>query len=147
MTAEDDFVDAIEDMPESYIECRGTQHRWVLIEPFRIVDTRRENGAHPHMGEQVYARRVLECDRCIDEETGRGALRFDYYRITSHRGHTFLEKLGSSGYKTPKGYAVKGTGRGAGTRGLVLGMALDRAMNATRTRGRGRPRRGEGHDA
>jgi hypothetical protein len=139
---EGEFLAAVEQMPEGYLECRGSQHRFNLIEPFRIVDSGREQGYRSHGGHQVYAVRVLECDRCIDPETGHGMIRHDYYEITSHRGHTFLRKINAS-YLPPAGYATSGLGRIAGNRGLVLGAALDRTMNGTPVRGRGRPRRSE----
>lgn len=134
MTVEDDFLDATTEMPDTYLECRGSQHRMVLTEAFRIVDSRVEQRAQPHMGHDVYAKRSMECDRC-------GMVRHDFYAITSRRGHTMLVKINAT-YQPPEGYAVSGLGRVSGGRGLVLGMALDRAMNKTATRGRGRPRKG-----
>jgi hypothetical protein len=69
-------------------------------------------------------------------------IRHDYYSMTSRRGHTMLEKINAT-YEPPPGYATKGLGRIQGNRGLVLGMALEREINGTPVRGRGRPRRGQ----
>jgi len=138
---EDAFLAAAGDMPDAYLECRGSQHRFNIAEPFRIVDSGREEGFRKHGGHQVYAVRKMVCDRCIDPETGHSMVRYDFYEITSHRGHTFLQKIDAR-YEPPPGYATTGLGRIAGNRGLVLGMALDRAIASTPTRGRGRPRKG-----
>jgi len=138
--AEDAFLSAVESMPEGYLECRGSQHRFNIVEAFRIVDSGHEQGARSHGGEKVYARRTLKCDRCIDPETGHSMVRHDFYRITSRRGHTFLEKINAT-YDPPPGYATKGLGRIDGNRGLVLGAQLERAMGETPVRGRGRPRK------
>lgn len=137
-TPEDAFLSVAEEMPDGYLECRGSQHRFVLIEPFRIVDSEREDGARPHQGHVKYARRVLECDRCIDPETGHGMIRYDFYSISSLRGHTFLEKINAR-YIAPAGYSVKGIGRVENNRGLILGAQLDRSLQGTVVRGRGRP--------
>lgn len=134
MTVEDDFLDAVGDMVEAYLECRGSQHLMEITDPFRIVDSRVEERARPHMGHDVYAKRDLRCDRC-------GMVRHDFYAITSSRGHTMLVKINAT-YEPPEGYSVSGLGRVPGGRGLVLGMALDRAISRTAVRGRGRPRRG-----
>lgn len=136
--SEDLYYAALQEMarehPE-YLECRGGQHRMNLVEPFRIVDTDNETGMYPHEGHRVYARRVLECDRC-------GKRRNDFYAITSHRGHTLLRRINAT-YEDPPGYAIPGLGRVPNARGLVMGMALDENMSGTQVRGRGRPRRGE----
>ena len=131
---DDAYLAAISDMPEAYLECRGSQHRMEITDPFRVVDSRSEQGAQPHMGHDVYAKRVLVCDRC-------GMERRDFYAITSRRGHTMLVKINAT-YSPPEGYAISGLGRVAGSRGLVLGMELEHQIQATKTRGRGRPRKG-----
>lgn len=141
MTVEDDFMAMTEEMPEGYLECRGSQHRFVTVEPFRIIDSRREEGFYAHEGNATYAYRKMQCDRCVDPETGLSMVRHDFYSITSHRGHTFLEKINSR-YEPPPHYATKGLGRVAGNRGLILGAQLDRNINVTQIRGRGRPRKG-----
>lgn len=141
MTVEDDFLALAAEMPDGYLECRGSQHRFVTVEEWRIIDSRREEGFHAHVGEQTYAYRRMQCDRCVDPETGLSMIRHDFYRITSLRGHTFLEKI-TSRYEAPPHYATKGLGRVGGNRGLILGAALDRTMNVTSIRGRGRPRKG-----
>jgi len=141
MTVEDDFLAMAAGMPDGYLECRGSQHRFVTVENWRVVDSRREEGFYSHNGETTYAYRRMQCDRCVDPETGLSMVRHDFYRITSHRGHTFLEKL-QPRYQAPPGYATRGLGRVMGSRGLILGAQLDRAMNVTPIRGRGRPRKG-----
>jgi hypothetical protein len=138
---EDAFLEAVDEMPEGYLECRGSQHRFNIIEPFRIVDSAHEAGARPHMGHVVYAKRTLKCDRCIDPETGKSMIRHDFYAITSRRGHTYLEKINAT-YEGPPRYATKGLGRVDGNRGLILGAQLDLAMNQAPVRGRGRPKKG-----
>jgi hypothetical protein len=141
MTAEDDFLASYEDKPDGYLECRGSQHRFVTVEPFRIVDSRNEEGFYAHEGNYTYAYRRMECDRCVDPETGHGMIRHDFYAISSRRGHTYLEKI-SARYQPPAGYyAPPGLGGLAGNRGLILGAQLDRNVNVTPIRGRGRPRR------
>lgn len=133
-STEDAFLHAIAEMPESYQECRATQHRMNVTEPFRIVDTRAEQGARPHMGNNVYAKRTLECDRC-------GMVRNDFYAITSRRGHTYLRRINAT-YTPPDGYATVGLGRITGNRGLVLGLALEASVQTVDIPGRGRPRKG-----
>ena len=129
---EDAYLTHLANMPEEYIECRSTQHRMAITEPFRVVDSRVEQGAWPHMGNHVYAKRTLTCDRC-------GMVRHDFYAISSRRGHTYLTKINAT-YEPPEGYSVSGLGRVEGSRGLVLGLGLD--ISDTPVRGRGRPRRG-----
>jgi len=131
---EDAYLAHLANMPEEYIECRSTQHRMTITNPFRVVDSRVEDGAWPHMGNHVYAKRVLTCDRC-------GMVRNDFYAISSRRGHTYLTKINAT-YQPPEGYAVTGLGRVEGSRGLVLGLGLD--ISDTPVRGRGRPRKGTG---
>jgi hypothetical protein len=131
-TTEDAYLASLANMPEAYLDCRSTQHRMNVTDSFRIVDTRTEHGARPHMGHTLYAKRVLTCDRC-------GMVRNDFYAISSRRGHNFLTKINAT-YEPPEGYAVTGLGRVEGSRGLVLGMGLD--LGETPVRGRGRPRRG-----
>lgn len=131
-TTEDAYLATLANMPESYLECRSTQHRMNIADPFRVVDTEAEEGARPHMGHKIYAKRILECDRC-------GMVRNDYYAITSRRGHTVLTKINAT-YEQPEGYAVTGLGRVEGGRGLVLGLGLNLA--SVPVRGRGRPRKG-----
>lgn len=136
---EDAYLTALQNMPEGYLECRSTQHRMNVTEPFRIVDTDNEAGARPHMGHKIYAKRTLECDRCVDPETGHGMIRHDFYAITSRRGHTVLTKINST-YVGPPRYFIEGLGRPEGARGLVLGLGLD--LSSVPVRGRGRPRKG-----
>jgi len=138
--AVEEFLKIADEMPDGYLECRGSQHRFVTAEPWRVVDSRNEEGFYPHQGNTTYAYRRMECDRCIDPETGVGMIRHDFYAITSHRGHTFLRKIDSR-YTPPRGYATRGLGRVEGNRGLILGAALDRAMGAVAVRGRGRPKK------
>ena len=131
---EDAYLASLADMPDAYLECRATQHRMNVTDPFRIVDSRTEQGAREHKGHTLYAKRVCTCDRC-------GMVRNDYYAISSRRGHHFLTKINAT-YEPPEGYAVHGLGRVEGGRGLVLGLGLD--LSETPVRGRGRPRRGGG---
>ena len=131
-TTEDAYLATLANMPETYLECRSTQHRMTITDPFRVVDSRTEQGARPHMGHTLYAKRVLACDRC-------GMVRNDFYAISSRRGHTYLTKINAT-YLPPDGYAVTGLGRVEGSRGLVLGLGLD--LGDTPVRGRGRPRKG-----
>jgi hypothetical protein len=127
---EDAYLAALGDMPETYLECRSTQHRMNVTDSFRIVDTRTEKGARPHMGHTLYAKRVCTCDRC-------GMVRNDFYAISSRRGHNYLTKINAT-YEPPEGYSVPGLGRVEGSRGLALGLGLD--IGETQVRGRGRPR-------
>jgi len=129
---EDAYLASLANMPEEYLECRSTQHRMAITEPFRVVDARNEEGARPHMNNYLYAKRVLTCDRC-------GMVRNDFYAISSRRGHTYLTKINAT-YLPPEGYAVHGLGRVEGSRGLVLGLGLD--LDDIPVRGRGRPRKG-----
>jgi hypothetical protein len=133
-SAEDAYLAHLANMPEEYLECRSTQHKMTITDPFRIVDSRAEEGAYPHMGNYVYAKRSLTCDRC-------GMVRHDFYSISSRRGHTYLTKINAT-YQPPEGYAVSGLGRVEGSRGLVLGLGLD--ITDIPVRGRGRPRKETG---
>lgn len=131
--SEDAYLAHLANMPENYLDCRSTQHRMNVTDPFRIVDSRNEEGARPHMGHTLYAKRVLECDRC-------GMVRNDFYAISSRRGHTVLTKINAT-YQAPDGYNISGLGRVPSSRGLVLGLGLD--LSDTPVRGRGRPRRAQ----
>lgn len=129
---EDAFLAAIADMPPEYLFCRTSQHRWPAEPPpFRVIDSRVEEGEYAHRGQTKYAKRVMECDRC-------GALRHDYYELTSRRGRTILRKLDAR-YDLPPGYATKGLGVVPDYRGLILGLSLD--INDVPVRGRGRPKK------
>lgn len=130
-SVEDAYLTALTNMPDSYQECRSTQHRMNVVDQFRIVDTEHEAGARPHLGHTLYAKRTLACDRC-------GMQRNDFYAISSRRGHTYLTKINAT-YSPPEGYAVTGLGRVEGGRGLALGRDLD--LSGVPVRGRGRPRR------
>lgn len=132
-SAEDAFLHAIAEMPDTYQECRATQHRMNITDPFRIVDTKAEAGTRPHLGHEVYAKRVLVCDRC-------GMERRDYYAISSRRGHTVLRRINAT-YLAPEGYATVGLGRVTDNRGLILGLALEAEIQG-QTPKRGRPRKG-----
>ena len=131
-STEDAFINAVAAMPPEFLACRGSSHRFNISDDFRVVDSVHEQGKRPQGGQQVYAERRLECDRC-------GMVRVDHYAITSRGGHTMLTKINAI-YSAPEGYATVGLGRIAGNRGLVLGMALDNQLQG-RNRGRGRPRR------
>ena len=132
---EDAFLAAVADMQPEYLICRTNQHRWPEVpQAFRVVDSKVEEHEYAHRGQTRYAKRELVCDRC-------GTVRHDYYEMTSRRGHTILRKLDAR-YEYPTGYATKGLGVVPDYRGLILGLALDEALNATPVRGRGRPKKG-----
>lgn len=134
VTNEDQFVAAVQAMPVEYLECRSSQHKMSITDPFRVVDSEHEHGARPHMGNKVYARRDLSCDRC-------GMERHDFYAISSRRGHMMLTRINAS-YNPPEGYATQGLGRIPASRGLVMGIALQQEIQETEVRGQGRPRKG-----
>jgi len=141
---EDLYFAALQQMARDYphyLECRGGQHLMELVEPFRVVDSRTEldekgHRLHAHMGHDVYARRQFECTRC-------GKKRFDFYEISSYRGHMMLRRI-NAGYQDPPGFAILGLGRMPNARGLVMGMALEAEISAIPVRGRGRPKKGGG---
>ena len=135
---EDAFLERVatwkEEHPE-YLICRTSQHRWPQVPPpFRVVDSRTEEGEYAHHGQTTYAKRTLTCERC-------GGKRHDYYAMTSRRGHTILRKLDAR-YDLPPGYATKGLGAVPDARGLILGLELQDVINETPVPGRGRPKKG-----
>lgn len=130
VSTEDAYVAQLSNLPGEYLECRSTQHRMNITNPFRIVDTRAEADARAHMGHLLYARRDLECDRC-------GMVRHDFYAITSRRGHAVLTRINAT-YHAPEGYLITGLGTVPGRRGLALGIGLD--LSDVPVQGRGRPR-------
>ena len=139
---EDLYYAALEVMARDYphyLECRGGQHLMELQDPFRIVDSKVEQGARPHMGHDVYAKRQYECSRC-------GKKRNDFYEISSHRGHMVLKRINAT-YQDPPGFAITGLGRMPLARGLVMGMALQAEIGNIAVPGRGRPRRARGGGA
>lgn len=131
-SVEDAYLARIAEMPENFRACRSGQHWMLVVDAPRIVDSRHEEGIRAIKGEQVYAKQKCECQRC-------GKVRWDYFRITSRRGHQLLQKIGAY-YEKLEGYDIEGLGNVPGARGLVLGLSLE--LEPQPTRGRGRPRKG-----
>jgi hypothetical protein len=117
MSDEDDFLAAIANVPDSYLQCRSMMHAWQEDGPgFIVVDSERETTRRARGGQRVFAERHLECLRC-------GMTRSDAYQITSSHGHTALRKVATT-YGPPEGYYVQGAGRLG--RELILGAKFER---------------------
>lgn len=131
----DAYIAAITSLPERFLVCRDTQHRWPLEPPpFHVVDSKRETGRRARGGHAVYAERVFVCERC-------GMERSDAYQITSLRGRTSLRRINAS-YDPPDGYRIEGVGQSVrGMRDLLHGVMFDRAVADTPVQGRGRPKK------
>jgi hypothetical protein len=115
----DGFLARLAEVPDEYIQCRTTQHKWDEIQRLRVVDTNNEEGRYARGGYVTFAERRLRCARCQ-------MVRSDAFHITSAEGHTALRSLGSTYPEIPPGYYVKGQGRL--DRALVLGVLFERAM-------------------
>ena len=122
MSEEDDFLAAIADVPDTYLQCRSLLHAWQEEGPgFIVVDSKRETERRARGGQVLFAERRLECTRC-------GMRRSDAYQISSSHGHTALRKVATS-YFAPEGYYVKGSGRLG--RELILGAKFERDTAGT----------------
>lgn len=130
----DVYIAGLDGMPENFLACRESQHRWDVLENFRIVDAGKESDRRARGGHTVYAERVLVCERC-------GMERSDAYHISSFRGRTALQRINAS-YTAPDGYSIEGVGNNIkGMRDLVHGAMFDRVLNQTPVRKPGRPRK------
>lgn len=130
----DVFLAGLDEIPEEFLICRELQHVWEITDPFRVVDSTREQGRQSRGGERVFAERKMTCRRCK-------MIRSDAFKISSVRGRTSLRKI-SGTYFPPEGYAIPGIGRGVkGLTDFVHGAAFDQVMNETPIRAQGRPRK------
>jgi hypothetical protein len=123
------YLDFLARVPRSYLNCRTMQHRWGDDAEFTLVDSGRETGRRARGGEQVFAERVVVCDRC-------GMERSTAYRVTSTRGHVALVPIAVT-YSPPPGYSLHGVGPVG--RDLLLGLVYEQDLG--RPGGRGRRRR------
>jgi hypothetical protein len=117
---EDIFGQAIENMPDEYLQCRDVKHPWEVVRDYHLVDAEREEGIYPRHGHNVYVRRLLRCPRC-------GKKRSDAFIVATKSRWQALERLGST-YEDPPGYGVAGIGHLPGTGDMIRGEAYRRVM-------------------
>lgn len=106
---------ALEEIPDSFLECRDLRHWWKKLTDLHIVETTPD-------GDLV--KRESMCERCL-------TVREDNYLLRSDRwGVQRLEVLGSS-YKYPDGYLIPAMAQADHAREILRFEQMRRALGGT----------------
>lgn len=113
-----ELANALEELPDNFLRCRGLLHNWEVVDDFHMYDRERK------VKHRIVIRQRLKCERCHS--------RRDDYFIETVFG---LMKVGES-REYVEGYLVTGVPRGVKPREVINGVRYKKTLKTTASKAR-----------